>query len=545
MCCATRVSKVAKTLMVAGSLLVGSVAVYASDYVPGSAQVELDGNVVDNSGPGDPVDWVNIGTGTNEYQTTVIQDNGPTTDRVDQDIFDKGSKDDMYISKAEAEAAGGGGYWQWKIPNNHKATDKVDIVHASASIYEEDGDMIIYLQADRFDNRGDAYLGAWLFKDKIIPVSTGPDKGTFYGSHQPGDVLMLLNFINGGAEYTIQFFVWTETGLDTTGVDGTLFGSVNTNLSPVSTGGPTSPYYNYVTKDKSAPAGEFPTFTFFEGGFNLSKFYRYIEQDVPCFTTVMIESRNSSSIDAALEDFAIDNDFSTCSFSVAKTCVGSAINATGTGVDYDYNITLTNTGFGTLDVNWTDDYGTPNNGSDDPSGSVSVSNASPAIIEVSILGAPLGITNGVKATGLGVEKTASADEPNECPVAVDQNVTVTKQCKTTLDGNESSGYTVVRVDFDGTVCNDGNTKVGNLSLSDSTESETGYTADLNQTELLPGECASYSGTYYPNTPGITCAKDNAHSDVITVYYDENLTGESNSTLPVSSGTCPLCDENCQ
>jgi hypothetical protein len=229
---------------------------------------------------------------------------------------------------------------------------------------------------------------------------------------------------------------------------------------------------------------------------------------------------------------------------VAKTCVGSAINATGDGVNYDYNITLSNTGFGTLDVNWTDDHGTPSYGGDDTSGMVAVSNTSPTIINYQILGAPLGITNGVIASGQGVVKTAYADESNECPIYVDRNVTVTKQCKVTLDGDEDSSYTVVRVDFDGTVCNNGNTKIENLSLSDTTETNTGYEVDLNQTELLPGECASYAGLYYPNTPGITCANTNAHSDEITVYYDENLTGDSNSTMPVSSGTCTLCDGNC-
>jgi len=532
MCCRTRVAKAARTFLVAGSLLVGGASAYAADFIPGPPAagqiIELDGNV-SYDGTAE-VDWSNYKTGTGYYQSTIMRDNdaqhtGVAGTRYDANIWDQGSKDTQQISE-----------WKWKNPNNHKATDKVDIVNASAAIYDKGGDMIIYLQADRYANDGNSYLGAWLFRQKITPM---PD-GTFDGQHEDGDVLMLANFTKGGELFQVLLYQWKNGALDETPISGFGFAIANAGETAAS-----SPYNNYVAKTANKVGDAvYPDLSFFEGGVNLSAFYRYIGEDIPCFTTVMIESRNSASIDAALEDFALDNDFSTCHFSVAKTCVGSAINGTGSGVDYDYNITITNTGFGTLDVNWTDDYGTPGDTNDDINGSVAVSNTSPAIIPVSVLGAPLGITNGVTASGQGAEKTAYADEPNQCPIAVDQNVTVTKKCKVTLDGNESSAYTVVRVDFGGTVCNNGNTKVGSLSMSDTKQGDTGYAVDLNQTELLPGECASYSGKYYPNTPGITCAKDNAHADIITVDYDENLTGEHNSTMPVSSGTCTLCDGNC-
>ena len=102
------------------------------------------------------------------------------------------------------------------------------------------------------------------------------------------------------------------------------------------------------------------------------------------------------------------------------------------------------------------------------------------IIPYRILNAPLDLNNTVIAQGVA-EKSAS----EFCTAAVDTNVTVTKKCKTTLEG--VGGYTVVRVDFNGTVCNSGNAKINNIYLTDTAEGETEYSVDLNQTSLLPGQ----------------------------------------------------------
>lgn len=523
-----RINNMLMSLVVAG-LLMGTA--NAVDYIPGAGAdqlVELDGNVDYDGNPNTGVDWANITSGTGHYQTSLIRDNDALNtnnigERYDVNIWDRGSKDTQQISE-----------WKWKNPNNHKATDKVDIVNATASIFEKDGDMIIYLQADRYANDGDAYLGAWLFKNKITPI----DGGTFDGVHEDGDLLMLANFTQGGEQFDVLLYQWKNGALDETPITGFGYAISNNGNTPAS-----SPYNNYVAKSSKVDPSVYPNLSFFEGGVNLSAFYRYIGVEMPCFTTVMIESRNSSSIDAALEDFAIDNEFATCSFTVAKTCTASAINAAGDGVNYDYNITLTNTGFGSLDVTWIDDHGTPNDDSDDDNGTVSVNNISPTIIPYQITNAPLGVMNGVKAIGQGVEKTAYADM-STCPIDYDTNVSVTKECNVKLDGDEAGSYTVVRVDFSGTVCNNGPTKIENLILGDSTEAEQGYEVDLNQTYLMPGTCATYSGKYYPHTPGTSCAKDNAHSDTITLSYEDNLTGDTNTTMGVSSGTCRLCDGNC-
>ncbi len=448
-------------------------------------------------------------------------DTGVPGTRYDANIWDQGSKDTQQISE-----------WKWKNPNNHKATDKVDIVNATAAIFNKDGDMIIYLQADRYANDGDAYLGAWLFRNKITPIESGPDKGKFDGVHADGDLLMLANFTNGGDYFEVLLYQWKNGALDENPITGYGFAIANNGDTPA-----LSPYDNYVAKTSNKVGdGVYPDLSFFEGGVNLSKFYADIGMDMPCFTTIMIESRNSSSIDAALEDFVIDNDFNTCDYSIAKECVHSELNAAGDGVNYDYDITVTNEGFGTMHLSLTDNAGTPNDPSDDYTWN-DVEVVDKTVLPYQILNAPLNLTN--KVTAQGAEGKSATEF---CTAVVDTNVTVTKKCKTTLEG--VGDYTVVRVDFNGTVCNSGNAKVNNIYLTDTTEGETGYRVDLNQTYILPGECATYTGMYYPKEPVYPCAKDNTQHDAIYATYDVNITGATETTLPAVAADCDLCDNGC-
>ena len=525
MCCATSVSKAASTLLVAGSLLVWGVSANAGSYIPAAGAdqlLELDGNVDYDGVPSTGVDWSNFTSSAQYYQSTLIHDNdqsAPYTpgERYDANIWDQGSKDTQQISE-----------WKWKNPNNHKATDKVDIVNATAAIFNKDGDMIIYLQADRYANDGDAYMGAWLFRNKITPL----DNGTFDGVHEDGDLLMLANFTGGGDYFEVLLYQWKDGALDETPLTGYGFAIANDGTVDAS-----SPYDNYVAKTANKVGdGKYPDLSFFEGGVNLSKFYADIGMDMPCFTTIMIESRNSASVDAALEDFVIDNEFSTCAYSIAKECVHSELNAAGDGVNYDYNITVTNDGFGTMSLSLRDDAGTPTVPDDDYTWT-DVAVVDKTVLPYSILNAPLNLTNTVTAQGVA-EKSAT----EFCTAVVDTNVTVTKKCKTTLEG--VGGYTVVRVDFNGTVCNSGNAKVNNISLSDTTDGETGYTVDLNQTYLLPGECATYIGKYYPTAPTYPCAKYNKQQDAIYATYDVNISGATETTLPAVSANCDLCDNGC-
>src|SRR5262249_7108765 len=141
----------------------------------------------------------------------------------------------------------------------------------------------VYFAASRFDNSGDAQIGLWFFQQQISPQSDGtfgPALGTV-ANHTDGDLLVLVNFENGGLAPSIQVFGWVggvngapvlETGL-LTGECGVGPNAGNFEVCAITnvaaSTAPTS--WGYVPK--SGTPGIFPPQSFFEGGVNLTAIF--------------------------------------------------------------------------------------------------------------------------------------------------------------------------------------------------------------------------------------------------------------------------------
>jgi hypothetical protein len=116
--------------------------------------------------------------------------------------------------------------------------DKDNIEHAFAAAYESGGDTFVYFGLDRYANNGDAFVGFWFFKSAVGLNANG----TFSGTHQVGDLLVLSNFTNGGAVSTIQLFEWVGSGGDTNGtLDLIATGNVCTGSPAVDKAAPSPP----------------------------------------------------------------------------------------------------------------------------------------------------------------------------------------------------------------------------------------------------------------------------------------------------------------
>jgi hypothetical protein len=63
---------------------------------------------------------------------------------------------------------------------------------------------VIYFGADRFANAGDAALGFWFFKNDVGLA----ENGKFSGEHAIGDVLVQVDFVQGGTNSQVQIFQW-------------------------------------------------------------------------------------------------------------------------------------------------------------------------------------------------------------------------------------------------------------------------------------------------------------------------------------------------
>lgn len=202
------------------------------------------------------------------------------------DQFTQGSKDEMLISE-----------WRW-APGN--ANDKGDITNAGAWLTTGQGsaassDCILRFFGDRIDASGAANIGFWFF---VNPISKNPD-GTFSGEHTNGDLLILSNFTKGGTQPVIEAYIWMNgklTKLNLSGVEWCA--GVNSGQQSVPTG------LAYTDKDGNT---SYQTNTFYEGAINLCQLRAAFPQVSECFSYFMMETRNSPSLSASLQDFAGGN----------------------------------------------------------------------------------------------------------------------------------------------------------------------------------------------------------------------------------------------
>lgn len=249
--------------------------------------------------------------------------------------FTQGSKDEMQISG-----------WNW---SNGSTNNKGDITNGAAILGTEmvsgQPHNILYFAGDRFVNNGDAAIGFWFFRSAVSLLGT--TAGTFSGTHTNGDLLVVSHFTQGGGQATIFIYVWNNGVL--TGPTTSSAAAVNSAVQQVPTG--------FTYHSANYPIGDF-----FEGKLDLTAL-----NIPPCFANFLLETRNSQSINASLQDLTFGS-FTTSvpppgvtpaarcgNGSVtlqASGCTGGTLNwydaPTGgnlvnTGTSYTLNITETKT----------------------------------------------------------------------------------------------------------------------------------------------------------------------------------------------------------
>ena len=260
-----------------------------------------------------------------------------------------GSKDPQLLSS-----------WNWKDGAGGLPA-KDNLVHAFAVRYSLTPSAtcpslsstceVIYFGLDRYDNSGDAQNGFWFFKGK---VGLNAD-GSFSGSHQNGDVLVVSDFSIGGTNSIITVYTWDDSCTATNKPAGycadanlhTQASSTAANCaSPTpNTGDPfcgivnandgtTVPWSSDYT-DKSGN-NSYLKGEFYEAGINLSSFGLGGE----CFSSIGAESRSSTSTTATLKDFVLGT-FSQCAPSLTTQASTNGTVTPGTAVHDTATITVT------------------------------------------------------------------------------------------------------------------------------------------------------------------------------------------------------------
>jgi hypothetical protein len=361
------------------SAVLSAVGITPANAVHDTGAFELDGNAVNDAVAGE--DWDNVcrqvtitndtaavipnqcASASNSTATAVSwTDDGS----LNASIFTGGgSKDPQDISS-----------WAWK-DGAGGLPDKDNLLHSFAARYSLAKNAttcpaptasptceVLYFGSDRYDNSGDAQEGFWFLQNEIELGSNAVGGGSgFSGVHREGDVLVISNFSNGGSTSTITVYQWDTTCTRTSGSCGdanlriletsdsarcsALLPSGDPFCGIVNPSNGTSAPWSFTDKsgNSSYLNGEF-----YEGGINLSA----LGLDDECFSTVVSETRSSTSTTAVLKDFVL-GDFGSCGSTLVTTPKdgsGAAIPSTGlpmgaTSVTATDSAVLTVTGINT------------------------------------------------------------------------------------------------------------------------------------------------------------------------------------------------------
>ena len=264
--------------------------------------------------------------------------------------------------------------------------DKDEIDQAYAAKYvAANGDNILVFGGTRHATNGDANIGFWFFQNAIgVDGATG----TFTGFHKNGDLFLLSAFTGGGGTVGIRVLEWVGSDPNTPGTLDSLanrrarcaaltgkgaadnFGldpsgdtlcDITGELAPGEAfvnSATTTAGWPYTPKGKSCGTNCIPIGASFEGGINLTA----LNLETECFSTFMLETRSSQSVDAVLKDFALGS-FNTCvDFECGKVASPTTVCA---GSPTSYTYTFNNTGAVAVTIDLVDDNGTPGNTGDD------------------------------------------------------------------------------------------------------------------------------------------------------------------------------------
>lgn len=224
--------------------------------------------------------------------------------------------------------------WLWKPGGT---PDKDNLLHSFAARYSlpdsstcdagtESTCEVLYFGSDRFDNSGDAQQGFWFFQNPVTLSNVKSQGGfKFNGEHENGDVLIISNFSNGGTTSTISVYQWNDTVTgnlqlleEATGANCATAGANDGFCGIVNGANGTVAPWAFLDKsgNNTYLQGEL-----YEGGINLS----LLGLGGECFSSVLSETRSSTSTTAVLKDFVLGQ-FANCQATLTTQVSDTSVN---------------------------------------------------------------------------------------------------------------------------------------------------------------------------------------------------------------------------
>jgi hypothetical protein len=531
------------------------------------AQIQLDGDAKKGTGAGGGTDWDEVNCPNASIACAGLTPGGGSI-----------AKTGLVVDRPDpafAQFTGGGSKDEQDITSwRHRSgtpPSKDDLSHGFAAAFTRasDSHTILAFGMDRYDTSGDAQLGFWFLGQNPQPAANGTFTNGLNGppaEHENGDLLVLVNFSNGGTTPTTQVFRWQNGAVASVGIGGTVLCSSGTipaaGFCGITNATTIDAPWTYQGKDGGS---SFARGAFFEGGIDLTALGL-----TGCFTGFIAESRSSTSITATLKDFADPGaGFNLCSISVTKECVTPVLNAGQ--ITYTIRGMVTNSGAGTLyNITLRDD---PNA---DPAGATEhfdrVDCATKSVDQgdfpvTSLVGGAsvcykatmtvpvtengrsdtVTVTADTESDGSGAELTQTATA--ECPnLQVNPSLSVTKTCSTSVEVNPTTNQVVVKVTINGDVCNTGDSTLTDVKVEDlNITSINPLVSGVTLPSTNPDSCQSFTATYFPSatnnsTPGSVVFSDTVKATAKDIFG--NAVPNKNITPPqddvTATATCRLC-----
>lgn len=219
----------------------------------------------------------------------------------------------------------------WQCGTKDKPQDKTDILNSyTIATTDADGELLLYFGFERATNKGNSYMGFWFLQN----ASGCQADGTFDGTHEEGDLLLLTDFTGGGGVSEVRVLRWNTSASDNLelvyeGADCEDTSPGDGSCGKVNTESIVTPWAPRNTTDDPLGPNQL-----FEGGLAVEQLLD--RERLPCFSTVIAETRTSQSITAKLKDVA-GGVFQTCEARIGVT-PQSAVNDVGDPHNYEFRV---------------------------------------------------------------------------------------------------------------------------------------------------------------------------------------------------------------
>lgn len=200
----------------------------------------------------------------------------------------------------------------WTFESGSVPPHKDDLSNVYAAAKRDGGDTVFYFALERTDNNGSGHVDFEFLKSPMGTAVTGEDSsgcpsGTFTGSRTPGDILLSLNFTNGGAVATEDIRIWDGDSYEEPAVDLTGKLGLFQNSGTIDCGD------WRCRQTGGAVVEELPRNAFTEGFINVTAL-----GVTGCFSSFNAKSRSSHAYTSELKDVAL-GEFNTCDANISIT----------------------------------------------------------------------------------------------------------------------------------------------------------------------------------------------------------------------------------